>query len=236
MRFTLSGKVNRMEIHKPKPVHSLREFLTEIGTIVCGILIALVLEQAVETARWRHEVAETRKALNSELALSLGGFKSVKEQEPCIGHRLAELSTWYGTGIGGKLRIDEPNLNRPVLWIPLRSAWEAAKSGQVASHFPLEERVAYAKLYDQMLNSGEYIIKERDAWNEVLGIDGSKSLSSEDRSRLYRAITLVRSLESSRRQANSIIDASAAELRIDPSLRSLPKGRSIDDLCQPLWR
>jgi ribonuclease HII len=87
-----------------------------------------------------------------------------------------------------------------------------------------------------MLNSGEYIIKERDAWNEVLGIDGSKSLSSEDRSRLYRAITLVRSLESSRRQANSIIDASAAELRLDPSFRSLPKGRSIDDLCQPLWR
>ena len=33
-----------MEIHKPKAAHSVREFLIEIGTIVCGILIALGLE------------------------------------------------------------------------------------------------------------------------------------------------------------------------------------------------
>jgi hypothetical protein len=37
-----------MEIHKPKAAHNVREFLIEIGTIVCGILIALGLEQAVE--------------------------------------------------------------------------------------------------------------------------------------------------------------------------------------------
>lgn len=40
-----------MEIHKPKAAHSWREFLVEIGTIVCGILIALGLEQVVETVQ-----------------------------------------------------------------------------------------------------------------------------------------------------------------------------------------
>jgi hypothetical protein len=37
-----------MDIHKPKPIHNFREFLSEIGVIVCGVLIALILEQAVE--------------------------------------------------------------------------------------------------------------------------------------------------------------------------------------------
>jgi hypothetical protein len=34
-----------MDIHSPKAAHSIREFLIEIGTIICGILIALGLER-----------------------------------------------------------------------------------------------------------------------------------------------------------------------------------------------
>ncbi|MDQ2764026.1 MAG: hypothetical protein M3Y22_11270 [Pseudomonadota bacterium] len=37
-----------VDIHKPKPVHSWREFLSEIGIVVCGIVIALTGEQVVE--------------------------------------------------------------------------------------------------------------------------------------------------------------------------------------------
>jgi hypothetical protein len=37
---------NDMHIHKPKPLHGIREFLSEIGVIVVGVLIALGLEQA----------------------------------------------------------------------------------------------------------------------------------------------------------------------------------------------
>lgn len=43
-----------MEIHKPKAAHSWREFLIEIGTIVCGILIALGLEQVIVRVEWSH--------------------------------------------------------------------------------------------------------------------------------------------------------------------------------------
>ncbi len=30
-----------MDIHKPKPVHSFREFLSEIAVVVCGILMPM---------------------------------------------------------------------------------------------------------------------------------------------------------------------------------------------------
>jgi hypothetical protein len=45
-----------VEIHKPKPVHNWREFLTELGTIVLGICIALGGEQALEWNHWRNQV------------------------------------------------------------------------------------------------------------------------------------------------------------------------------------
>ena len=37
-----------MEIYKPKAAGSLREFLIEIGTSTCGILMAIGLEQGLE--------------------------------------------------------------------------------------------------------------------------------------------------------------------------------------------
>jgi len=37
-----------MHIHKPKQLHGFSEFVSEIGVIVIGILIALALEQSLE--------------------------------------------------------------------------------------------------------------------------------------------------------------------------------------------
>lgn len=225
-----------MEIHKPKAAHSVREFLVEIGTIICGILIALGLEQAVEWAHWRHEVAETREALKAEIAVNLGGEANIQQQEPCIDHRLAELTAWYRTGRGGQLRSEDALANRPILWQPLRSVWEVAKSGQVASHLPLEERLQFAKLYDRFANYTDYILKERDAWNELLRIDASKELDQVDRRDLGRAISLVRSLEASRRMNYDRIAESSAPFDVKPAPHRAPPGWSVGVLCRPLWR
>ena len=55
-----------MDIHKPRAAHSWREFAIEIGTIVCGIVIAIGLEQAVEWLHHEGELRETREALTKE--------------------------------------------------------------------------------------------------------------------------------------------------------------------------
>jgi hypothetical protein len=56
-----------MDIHKPKAAHNWREFLIEIGTIVCGILIALGLEQVVESAHWAEKAREAKGAIHDDL-------------------------------------------------------------------------------------------------------------------------------------------------------------------------
>jgi hypothetical protein len=55
-----------MHIHKPKAPHGLGEFAREIGVIVCGVLIAIVLDQTVEALRHRGEAKEMIRKLHDE--------------------------------------------------------------------------------------------------------------------------------------------------------------------------
>jgi hypothetical protein len=53
----------QMEFHKPKPVRSWRELLTEIGIIMIGVLLALGGEQTVEAIHWQHKVDAAAQAM-----------------------------------------------------------------------------------------------------------------------------------------------------------------------------
>ena len=74
---------------KPKPAHSVREFLGEIGTITIGILIALRFEAAVDAYR-NHDLVEPRRrtsAMNSqrtETALPIRCDRRRKSSKPSI--------------------------------------------------------------------------------------------------------------------------------------------------------
>src|ERR1700751_6074878 len=91
-----------MHFHLPKPLHGWREFAGEVGIIVIGVLIALGAEQVVESFHWRHEVGETRKALDAEPARDMAGFDWRWKQRPCGHQRLAELDRWAESLAAGK--------------------------------------------------------------------------------------------------------------------------------------
>ena len=55
-----------MHIHKPKALHGWREFLGEIGVIVCGVLIAIALDQTVETLHRHAQAREMIRKLRDE--------------------------------------------------------------------------------------------------------------------------------------------------------------------------
>src|SRR4051812_27019924 len=81
-----------MDIHKPKPIHNWREFLTEVGTIVLGVSIALAAEQAVEWWHWKIQVAEARSIIATELATNVAGSIYRLRIEKCVEHRLDALA------------------------------------------------------------------------------------------------------------------------------------------------
>jgi hypothetical protein len=65
-----------VDIHKPKPVHSWRELLSEVGVVVIGIVIALSGEQLVEAVHHSEQRQELRQALDHENRQAIADSKS----------------------------------------------------------------------------------------------------------------------------------------------------------------
>ena len=129
-----------MDIHKPKAAHSWREFLIEIGTIICGILIALGLEQAVDWSRTQRELSETREALRKEITANTRSALLFAAQENC-------LLTWSDRAVAWAKGGARPE--PPVLFEILLSStvWDASRAG-VALRMPTDERLKLAGYYN----------------------------------------------------------------------------------------
>ena len=62
-----------LDVHPPhQPTHTWKDFFIHIATIVIGLLIAIGLEQTVESFHHRHQVDETRAALRDEKQENIG--------------------------------------------------------------------------------------------------------------------------------------------------------------------
>ena len=81
-----------MDIHKPKPVHGWREFVSEIGVIVCGVVIALGLEQIVEAVHWAERVHEAKAAIHKELVMATVFGEERIARKDCADAYLSDLA------------------------------------------------------------------------------------------------------------------------------------------------
>jgi hypothetical protein len=177
-----------MDIHKPKAAHSIREFLIEIGTIICGILIALGLEQGVEWARRQGEIRETRATLKEELEHNLGTVQSATTVEPCIGRRLAELHAildqWGSTGsYKTPTLIGSPPMAR-ILFV----RYEAAQSAGRLALLPAEEQARIGTIVQVLKRFDEVEYDAIAAWARLRILQsGANSLSASDRTMIREA-------------------------------------------------
>jgi hypothetical protein len=93
-----------LDIHKPKPVHSVKEFFSEIIVIVTGIAIALGGEQIVERIHWHHSVEEAVVGLGLELSDALGQGNQRVLISDCVDARLDYIAAILDdAGNSGKL-------------------------------------------------------------------------------------------------------------------------------------
>ena len=80
-----------MHIHLPKPLHGWRALFNEVGVIVLGILIALALEQLIESIHEKRIAAEARESVKAEARENLVWIEQREKREICIRRRLTEL-------------------------------------------------------------------------------------------------------------------------------------------------
>ena len=216
-----------MHVHRPKALHSPREFLGEVAVIIVGILIAIGLEQGVEALRWRHEVAEARRALGQEVAYNLQALRIMQVEDACIQRRLDQLAMWAG---GSGPRPTEP-YDRPILFTPATSTWDVANSGQVVAHFPLDQKMRFAHAYASVTNERDTIAEERSAWETIASIASDQVLDDADRRDLRHAVGLARTIRQRRRGNSDLILRESRSLATEGPGLAPPDNRFASAFC-----
>ena len=180
-----------MHFHVPKPLHGWREFAGEVGIIVIGVLIALGAEQVVETVHGNSEVHQFRSAVNDELAYDLGSYKQRLMLGPCVRARLAELGHVIASDRAGQPVRMHGLSHWPVSFSLRTSVW-TGRTADVEARMPLQTRLAYAQVYDDLANYDVHRVDERNAWMELGEFDDAQELSSADLMRLRGLVSKLR--------------------------------------------
>ena len=136
-----------MEIHKPKPIHSLRELASEIGVIVIGILIALGLEQAIETLHEREQTATAKEYIDDELRASLAKASVEVQMQQCSERQIAALSDAIGKGDQVELQrlLTASRFPLPFDWSD--AAWRTTLASDAGNRLGERQKRLYSVFY-----------------------------------------------------------------------------------------
>ena len=156
-----------MDIHKPHAAKNWREFFIEIGTIVVGILIALGLEQAIETIHMQEKVAAAREAVRDEIQDSLNNSQQVLDMKGCVERELDALEKAISTNDRptASAVLDNGSFTVQGLWSDAQ--WSMLASSQINDQLSPQERASYAEIYKLVRLNGELMVKILDTQSRL---------------------------------------------------------------------
>jgi hypothetical protein len=233
-----------MEIHKPKPIHNWREFLTEIGVVVLGVCIALAAEQAVEAIHWHDKVVEARGVIATELAGNVSNALERMGKEACGERRLDTLAQILDSASRtGRL----PPVGS-IGWMPLRQwtsgAWDGVMASQTVTHFPRLQLTNLAFAYGYIRKADMFIQPEIEAWtdlNAMVGPGRRLDPAAEDRlrtalgrARYYNRTISVLGMRIVQMIKRQDITFSPDDLARINKARSLPPTADVEGICLPI--
>jgi len=160
-------KETDVEFHKPKPVHSWREFFKEYAIIVLGVLTALLAEQTVEWLHWQGEVKVARKALAAEISTNSGYFARRLAIGPCLQKQIDEARAILTSLETGKPPPPFTVYRYGMGSLLVDGEWQSERASQVLTHFPREELAAMSRHYTQLGDIRPWISAETDVWGQL---------------------------------------------------------------------
>ena len=180
-----------MKVRVPRALLGWRKFLGEVWIVILGVFIALAAEQWVQDRQWQQQVKQFRDALRREIASNMGTYEFRRAQDRCVDFRIAELERWLEGHLDGRPVVLTGTIGIPASLSLRTSVWES-RTSDLETHMPLEERLTYAKLYDEAANNEAHRLAERDAWIELGDFDGTRTLAAGELMRLRGLINQVR--------------------------------------------
>ncbi len=212
----------------------MREFAIELVTIVAGIVIAIGLEQAVETIHWHKQVRTARDVLRQELLEANGFYEFRVAVNECVAQRLSQLNDIVESAAQQAKIEPVGDLSLHIGHLLTDDAWQSERAAQTLVHFPPAERERYSTIYGQQLDIRNWVIQEGGVWAAIRLLQGRpERLSASD-------ITLIRQNIQIARTLNFLIVQNAADQLSRASGLGLPKVNVGDDqvreTCAPLKR
>jgi hypothetical protein len=142
---------HHLEIHKPKPSHTLREFLSEVAVVLLGIVIALAGEQTLLSLESRHKIRLVAEEMRQEISGDDG---------PQALERIA-LSKCVDSTLDAIRGLAERNAGRSAILdsiarfaTPLHTwdsiAFQAALSAGILAQMPPDRVDAVSRFYSLM--------------------------------------------------------------------------------------
>jgi hypothetical protein len=161
-----------VEIHKPKPIHGWRDFLSEMTVIVLGILIALGGEQLIERLHWHSEVSATELRLSRELGGNVSVAAARVRTLPCIEKRLDEIATVVDEAAKSGKLPPVASVGNPAFFLWGHGTWDTAVASQTTDHFPGQRLANFSRAYQFITRLEAINQQELEDWAELSSIVG----------------------------------------------------------------
>jgi hypothetical protein len=219
-----------MDVSKPKPTHSFREFLSEIGIVVLGIVIALGGEQLVEHLRDSHKAIEARAGIRDEIAMNIAVLSSRYSMQPCIDRRIENVAHLLDGS-------DAPNyvapswLGRPQIWEMLHARWQVASQAGRAPLLAPEEQAGYGFVYALFADIGADEDREQIAWARMRAIEGLAHPSAAMKDEVRLALQEARLTNWDIKGLNKLVQGKATEMTV--AHRVMPRQQLDTGICLP---
>lgn len=171
-----------MEIHAPKPPHSLKDFLLELLTITIGILIALSLEGVVQWVHHRHLVHEAEANLATEVAenqqeirTTLQGLRTTRDQLSRVVDAIHQLQAH---------RTSRSFTNPTVNWTLSElhaTSWNTAASTGALAYMGYPEVKRFTRVYDLQQ---EFMQMQSHTFDSAVNVYGLMPLAGKSASKI----------------------------------------------------
>ena len=161
-----------MDIHKVKPVHSWREFASEVGVIVIGVLIALSGEQAVEALHWSERVKGAEASMRFELATDDGPQARLKiVQSRCVESQLRQVERALLRTRDRKAPLPVVTVTAPYVWTWDQTSWTSAQSSGATAHMSDKKMYDWSGPFELTSQMNDITEKEADDYAELKAVE-----------------------------------------------------------------
>jgi len=138
-----------LDVHPPhQPIHTWKEYLLHMSTIVLGLLIAIGLEQSVEAIHRANERNELRESLKRETEKAISDARQTEQTENDPLRWLSARSDLVERALTTHQPLSVPLPRKPHVtssYLPVDPVWLAAKSSGLVQLLSQEEVEVYSQ-------------------------------------------------------------------------------------------